>query len=389
MLIISFDAVGDSEFERLTAYPAIASFARQAAIFRNVSTVFLSNTYPIHTSVATGVMPDVHGITSNTEPFPSPYPVWNSRETGIHARTIWQEAFESGIDTAAVFWPVTAFSKTIRYNIPEVLARPGKSQIITSLKAGSKLLQLSMFLRYRNMLNGIAQPGLDRFAVSCMADILRKYRPGLALIHLTAYDTLCHLHGQNSDGTAIAMEALDRSLALLLEAAGDEEDILIFSDHSQINVHTVIEPNKILVSLNLLTQEGGSCHPGKYGCFIECGGGSAFFHAGRLPFPQIDEVRKAIARSRGFRRFLTPEEMQVSGHKDIAFGFCAETGYCYEAAPSHEKATHGYPLDMPDYKVFYMVRGKNFTPGSISQGGSLLDIAPLVTASLKSLRRQK
>ncbi len=384
MLIISFDAIGDSEFGRLTEYPAIASFAQQAAIFRDVSTVFLSNTYPIHTSVATGVNPDVHGIIANTKPFPSPHPVWNSREADIRAKTIWQSAFESGIETAAVFWPVTAGSKTIRYNIPEVLAQPGKSQIITSLKAGSKLLQLNLFLRHRKKLNGIRQPDLDNFATSCMTDIIRKYRPGLALIHLTAYDTLCHLHGQNSDGTAAAMASLDHNLALLLEAVGDDEDILIFSDHSQIDVHTVIEPNKILLSLNLLSQENGFYRSGEYGCYIECSGGSAFFHAGRLSPSQINEVQAMIAQSEGFRRFLSPKEMQVSGHKDVSFGYCATAGYCYEAAPSKEKATHGYPLDMPDYKVFYMARGKSFTPGSTSRGGSLLDIAPLVASCLNN-----
>lgn len=386
MLIISLDAVGDSEFERLTEYPAIASFAGQAAIHRDVSTIFLSNTYPIHTSVVTGDTPDVHGVISNTEPFPSPYPFWNSREDGIRTKTLWQIAFERGIDTATVFWPVTAFSKTIRYNIPEVLARPGKSQVMTSLKAGSKFLQLNMFLRYRNMLSGIDQPNLDNFATACMTDILRKYKPGLALIHLTAYDTLCHLHGQKSDGVITAMKSLDRNLALLLEAAGDDEDVIIFSDHSQINVHTVVNPNNILTAAGLLSQKNGTYFPGEYGCYIECCGGSAFFHAGRLPHAQIGELRKGIAQSEGFRRFLTPGEMQESGRKDVAFGFCAQSGYCYEAAPSSEKATHGYPLDMPDYKVFYMVRGRNYAGGSITRGGSLLDIAPLAL-QLLNLRK--
>jgi hypothetical protein len=224
MLIISFDSVGDSEFARLAEYPAFSAFHGQSAVFRAVSSLFLSNTYPVHTSVATGVAPGEHGVLSNTEPFPSRHPVWNSREAGIRAQTLWQAAAKHGVDTAAVFWPVTAYSKTIRYNIPEVLARPGKSQLITSLRAGSARLQLKLFLRHRALLDGIRQPNLDNFATACMADILREHRPGLALIHLTAYDALCHEHGKDSGALETAFEALDRNLGILLEAAGNDRD---------------------------------------------------------------------------------------------------------------------------------------------------------------------
>jgi len=385
MLIISFDAVGDSEFERLVEYPHISAFSKQSAVFRNVSTIFLSNTYPVHTSVATGVTPEVHGLISNTEPFPYLHPVWNTRETKIKAKTLWQAAKEKGMSTAAVLWPVTAFSKTIRYNIPEVLARPGKNQLITSLKAGSKFLQLKMFLRHHALLSGMSsinQPNLDNFSTACMADILREYSPGLALIHLTAYDTLCHKYGKGSDAIKKAFEALNKNLGILLEAAGNSRDIIVFSDHSQINVHTVLTPNSILTDMGLLHRSGDSYIPGESGCYIECCGGSAFFHEGKLSSHRVDELCDNIRQSDGFRRFLTREEMRESGREDAKFGFCAKAGYCYESYSSKEKANHGYPLDMPDYTVFYMVRGSGFDPGTAVQGGSLLDIAPLVAKRL-------
>ena len=382
MLIISFDAVGDSEFEVMERFPAFSAFVKQSAVFRDVPSVFLSNTYPIHASVATGVTPDLHGVASNTEPFPTPHPFWNNREDCIKAKTIWQAAFENSIDTAAVFWPVTAGSGTIIYNIPEVKARPGKSQIITSLKAGSKGLQMKLFLRYKALLDGIEQPNLDAFATACMADILRKHKPGLALIHLTAYDSLCHKNGKGSAELQTAFESLDRNLAILLEAAGDGRDVIVFSDHSQINIHTILDPNAALVETGLLRTDGSGYAPGESGCFIECCGGSAFFHSGRLSPPQTDQIRETISQSEGFRRFLTEEEMQVSGRDNVAFGFCAKEGYCYEAFSSGEKANHGYPLDTPDYKVFYAVRGSGFEAGSVKEGGSLLDIAPMAARSL-------
>ena len=382
MLIISFDAVGNNEFECLAEYPAFQAFIKQSAVFRDIPSIFLSNTYPIHTSVATGVMPNIHGVISNTEPFPSRHPVWNTDENMIRSKTLWQAAAEKRIKTAAVFWPVTAFSKSIRYNIPEVLARPGKSQIMTSLKAGSTLLQLKMFLRHRKLLDGIRQPNLDSFATACMADILREYNPGLALIHLTAYDSLCHHNGRGSAALTAAYESLDRSLAILLDAAGEGREVILFSDHSQINVHTSLEPNNTLVTAGLLSRNNGGYSPGQSGCFVECCGGAAFFHAGTLPSKRVDKLRKCFKQSEGFRRFLTDMEMRESGRDNVAFGFCADAGYCYEAYASGEKANHGYPLDMPGYTMFYMARGFDLKPGSVIQGGSLLDIAPLAARRL-------
>ena len=305
MLIISFDAVGDGEFETLMGYPAFSALSRQAAVFRGVSTVNVSNTYPVHTSVVTGATPDIHGLIANTEPFPAKHPVWNAAESRIRSKTLWQAAAARGIDTAAVFWPVTAFSKTVRYNIPEVLARPGKSQVVASLGAGSKLLQIKMILRHGKMLDGISQPGLDNFAAACMADILRERKPGLALMHLTAYDSLRHRHGSGSGLLKQAFDSLDRNLALLLEAAGEDRDVILFSDHGQIDLHTEIEPNGILVEAGLLGRAGDAYIPGGSGCFFECCGGSAFFHAGSLPSGRVGEVRGEIERSDGFRRFLT------------------------------------------------------------------------------------
>ena len=383
MLIISFDAVGNREFERLLSYPTFSQLAGQSAVFRDVSTVFVSNTYPIHSSVATGLVPGAHKLTANTETFPARNPVWHTREDEICARTLWQAAAQKGIKTAAVFWPVTAYSKTIRYNVPEVLARPGKSQLLTSLKAGSTALQLKLFLRHHSLLDGINQPSLDAFATACMVDILREHKPGLALIHFTAYDSLCHQHGKESPQLTQAYEALDKNLAALLAAAAGEHDIVIFSDHDQRNVHSVVTLNDLLIEKGLLSaSSNGTYMPGESGCHIECCGGAAFFHAGTLPSSSVEEVRETVAASEGFCRFLTATEMHEAGRQATAFGFCPKIGYCYEPYPTGHKADHGYPADAPDYTVFYMIKSPGFEPGSSTRGGSLLDIAPTVAQCL-------
>jgi hypothetical protein len=285
------------------------------------------------------------------------------------------------IRTAAVLWPVTGHAKEIKYNIPEAHPLPGKSQIAANLASGSKLLQLKMFLRHRKLMQATRQPYLDNFATACMVDILAENRPELALMHLTAYDAFCHLYGKNGAELPEAYEAMDRNLGLLLDAAGDEYDVVLFSDHGQIDVHTVVPINDLLVERGLLGRTGDT-YILKLGCFIECCGGSAFFEAGSLPDRQVRDVRAAVAVSAGFRRFLTEAELRESGREDRAFGFCAQAGYTYEVFPPQKRGDHGYPKDMPDYKVFYMVRGEGFPAGTEKKGGSLLDVAPMAAKIL-------
>jgi predicted AlkP superfamily pyrophosphatase or phosphodiesterase len=377
LLIISYDAVGDHLFERLLAFPHFAGLVRESAVTRNVRTVFLSNTYPVHASVVTGVVPGEHGVVSNTAVFPQHHPRWHFQAKRIRARTIWDEAAERGLTTAAVLWPITGGARTVTYNIPEILVQPGQNQLLENLRAGSKRLQLDLFARYHRMLKGIMQPELDRFATSCASAIMREKRPDLTLVHLTAYDTLCHEGGETAAVTEKAFAALDENLGRLLDAAGDETAVMLFSDHAQIDVHTVVTPNDILVDAGLLQKN----HSGyRYGdTFFECAGGSAFLYGKNLNAQTVEHVRDLVSRTEGFHRFLTEPEMRECGHADLPFGFCAKRGYCYENYPKAIKSQHGYPPDYEQYAVFYLVRrnDRKADRDIEEKCGSLLDIAPL------------
>ncbi|MDR3248254.1 MAG: ectonucleotide pyrophosphatase/phosphodiesterase [Treponema sp.] len=378
LLIISFDAVGDRVFDRIARLPHTSAFLRSAALARDVSSIFLTNTYPIHSSVVTGLPQSEHGLISNTAAFPDRYPQWQYRSSLIKKKTLWQAAAEKGISVAAVLWPATGGAKEIRWNMPEMVPRPGDNQLLLNLKNGSKFLQMQLWLRHRKLLDGTGQPSLDRFSVSCMTDILRRHRPGLAFMHFTAYDGLCHKHGEDFTVLDKALKAMDEGLGNLLEAAGDETAVILFSDHAQLPISKTILPNDLLVEMGLLKQNNeGAYTLGESGCFIECCGGSAFIHGGSLEAGKIRDIQQKIEKSLGFNRWLRPEEMQESGRGTLPAGFCALPSFQYEAFDSGEKAQHGYPLDYDGYKVFYAARGPGVRAGARVSGGSLLDLAPL------------
>jgi hypothetical protein len=209
-----------------------------------------------------------------------------------------------------------------------------------------------------------------------MADILRDHRPGLALMHFTAYDSLCHQYGEDFGILDKALAVMDEELGRLLEAAGEEAAVILFSDHAQLSVEHTVLPNDILVDMGLLARdEAGAYRPGESGCFIECCGGAAFLHPGKLE--NIDPLRRALEKSPGFGRWLREDEMRACGRGERPAGFSPLPGYQYEAYNTGEKGQHGYPTDYEDYKVFYALRSPSICRGRQLKGGSLLDLAPL------------
>ena len=374
LLIVSFDAVASGVWEDIPeGCLNMAAFRESAESVTGVSSVFLSNTYPVHCSVATGKLPRDHGVANNVTPFPEPYPKWIVSADAIKAKTIWRAAKEAGLKSAAFLWPCTGGSKHIRYNMPEIHPVLGQNQVIENLKGGSKLMQLSLYLRHKNKLAGFTQPGIDDFTTACAADVLRSKKPDLTLVHLICCDFFGHEYGTDKEKLMPAYEALDRNLGILLEAAGEDTSVIVFSDHACPDVHTEYNPNDILAEMGIME---------KAGCFFECCGGSVFFYPGTLNEEEIEEVIEKTAGLEGISRFLSDEEISASGREGLPFAFGFLPGYSASAEPTGHKGNHGYPLDTPEYKVFYAVRGEGHAPGTKRRGGSLLDIAPIAASLL-------
>ncbi len=381
LLLISFDAVGDREMEQLLRMENFGRLAEKARIHTGVRTLFPSNTYPIHASIATGKHPCDHGIYGNLEIDPhNPKPTWNYSSRKIRSKTIWQAAAEKGLTVAGVFWPCTGYAPEIRYHIPETVHKRGESQIAASLKTGSKGLQLREIMRHGKELLSISQPALDNFATNCACDILTEYDPDLMLLHFTCYDYLCHRNGRGSARCDEALEILDRNLGRVLACAKGDPAVIVFSDHTQIDTHTRIDPNAFLEKLQLLElRKDGSVRRQK--AFFQNQDGCAFFHMDGCTKGECRWVRDLIVQEEGVERLLTDEEMRVAGNPGASFGIAAKKGY-YFYGKGNKVATHGYPPSYDDYTVFYLESGEGIDEGSRLTGGSLFDITRAVIRRL-------
>ncbi len=358
LLLVSFDAVGSDELVRLQEMPNFKRIFANGTVFPGLKTVYISNTYPVHASIATGVVPGVHGLISNVMVQPEKArPWWNYDSRLLKAKPLWDLAAAKGLKTAAVMWPVTAYAKNIRWNVPEIMTREGESQVSANLCTGSKLIQLYSYLRHKNLLRGIEQPERDRFAAASMADIISLGHPDLMLMHLTAYDSMCHKYGKGTPETDDALREMDQMLGMLADRAGFSEGkttVIVFSDHSQLNVHTAVDPNRILDVLGYLRYKEDGTVTDARAFFQNCDGSSFCFNR-ELDEEQLELVKNAVLADTAVERLLSDAEMAESGYAgQAAFGVCAKRGFYFNPV-NREKATHGYPTDYPDYEVFFAV----------------------------------
>ena len=370
LLLVSYDTVGSDELPIVRELPNFKRIFGNGSVFPDLKTVFISNTYPVHASIASGTVPGVHGIISNTMLQPeNPRPWWNYDSRAFKAESIWKKAARKGLKTAAVMWPVTAYAKEICWNIPEIMTRAGESQIAANLRCGSKIPQLLSYVLHRKLLRGIEQPERDRFAAAAMRDGICSIHPDLMLMHLTAYDSLCHEFGRGSEQTMLALREMDANLGMLADSAGKDTAVIVFSDHAQLNVHTAVDPNRILDMLGYLTYHDDGTASDCRAFFQNCDGSSFFFNQG-LDAEQVELVKDSVLADTAVQRLLTDDEMAESGYRDLAvFGICAKEGYYFKAA-NVEKATHGYPADYPGYGVFFAVS----EPWQDIDSGSILEV---------------
>jgi len=356
LLVISFDGVSDREFQAMAAdpaaYPNIARFMDSAHYRGDVKSVFVSNTYPVHASIATGKLPREHGVTSNLVHAGRKWR-WARMASDFKCETLWDKLHHAGRTTAAILWPTTGGAKTIRWNMPEVPPWPGGGiPIIEGVRQGSTAFQIKSILRHCGKLfRKLPQPGIDNFALAVTCDLLRAHRPDLTLLHLLAYDLIRHKVGGENEALNTGRASLDSSLGRLLEVA-DDMPVLIFSDHAHLDVEETLDLSKLLGD----------------DLFEQCCG-SAF----------LKRPVEGIEQKPWFGRFLTPQELEDSGYAPHApCGIAAKPGYRFSFISN--KSDHGYPTDYENYRVFYALRSKNPPPPPIH--GDVRDITAIIAREL-------
>ncbi|MCL2558265.1 MAG: alkaline phosphatase family protein, partial [Treponema sp.] len=330
-----------------------------------ISTAFVTNTYPIHATVSTGKPPRDHGIISNLlPPDKNGERLWAQTADLIKTKTLWEAARARGLSTAAFLWPTTGGAK-IDWHIPEAHASKGKNLFALSLKNGSALFQISALLRHggklarsfsKKLSAAERAAALDDFTTSAACDLFNRRKPDLALVHLVAYDSLFHAFGSCGPEIEAAKKSLEQNLGRLVESWGERGPVIVFSDHSQLDIRQCVDLEA------------------RYGeAIFEQVGGSAF----------LREAIPGIEAEPWLERFLTKAEMEESGYADLApFGIAAKPGFLFSDDDRY-RGGHGYPADYENYNVFYCAKGLSFSDSeNHSLKNRLTDVTAIVAREL-------
>ena len=229
--------------------PYLRTLMKNGTYADGVVGVWPTVTYPSHTTLITGVTPAEHGIYNNTEFDPELHfgGAWNWYSAQIKARTLWHAAHNAGLHTASVGWPVSVGNRDVDWLIPEYWR--GETPDATSNPLDRNLI--ATLSRPRTMMTDLEaavgpymmgnDPNVagDEIKTRYSLEILKKYKPALMTIHISALDAAEHESGPFSPEADRTLEAIDGMVARLAhqEFLNDPNAVLlVVSDHGFMKI---------------------------------------------------------------------------------------------------------------------------------------------------------
>lgn len=406
-IIISFDAVGSRDWSTLQELPHFKKFIDNSAYCKEVSSVYPSLTYPAHTSIVTGNYPNRHGIINNKLIQPKrETPDWFWKRKYVKGTTFYDEARKSGMKVAALLWPVTAGAK-IHYNIPEILAnRPWETQELVSFLNGSPIYELELLRNFGHLRDGVKQPALDNFTQQSLLHTLRKYKPGLTMVHFTDVDSNLHDYGIDAPEVKAAFLRHDTRLKEIIETLKsaemyDDSAIIILGDHSQIAVKNVIYPNYLLKRKGYITLKNNKIQSWRAYAH-NCDGSCYIYLKDKNDLELKAEIKKVLEEMKeqfpeAIEYIFTGEEAEAMGADgDCAFMLEAFEGWYFlaeyeelttEVNMKSNKAhmmlgTHGFLPKKNNYNTFFAAKGVGIASDVEVKEMSLVDEGPTIAKLL-------
>ncbi|KTD87874.1 alkaline phosphatase family protein [Paenibacillus etheri] len=403
LIVISYDAFSEDQWEMASRLPNLSKLIKSGAHSNKLKSVYPTLTYVVHTTIATGVYPDKHGVHHNNpfQPFVrEKEQSWFWFRNAIKVPTIYDAAREHNMSTAGILWPVSGKS-SIQYNIPEIRAIKQENQALKVLKSGSPLYCIEMELKYGRNRKGIEQPYLDDFTTKCAIETIKRKKPNLLMMHLIDLDDAKHVYGTDSDEVKRVIARMDKRLGDIMQAvdeAGIKDDtvFLVLGDHGQFNVRYKVHLNNLLQEKGLIYEENGQM---QWRAYFQCGGGAAYLHikqgdeeAERLALAVIRDDMKDEAS--GIEELYAREELDhLHVSQSTKYMLEAKRGYCFDESMDEptivdldkrgiKYATHGYSPDKEDYRCNLVISGTNVKSDFPIGDLKMVDIAPTMAKIL-------
>ena len=412
LIVVSVDALVYEDLEYAKTLPNFGRLMSEGSIIERVKTIYPSLTHPVHASIISGAPAGVTGIVNNARFIPGENAPWYNMLDEIGCDTILHAAKREGLTTAVCQWPVTANGdKVIDYLVPDVLSEysTGREDEILDVFREYGTTECLMDI----VEEGISRfgfrdehPAVDNFQIFCSAQIIKRYKPNLLLTHPSFVDNARHRTGVFGEGVKQAIKETDRWLGMLLDAVKDagienDTDVVVLSDHGQLNIVRVVCPNVYLADAGYIkVDERGRLV--SWDAYVQSCGLSAQVYLSnpddRKLYNEVYDLLMRLAKEGiyGFERVFTKDEANELYGLSGGFSFVLESdGY----SSFNEEAVRPIvrPLDTTDYrtgkgthghmpekgpKPTFIGAGPSFKKGATVKEGSILDHAQILAKVL-------
>lgn len=416
LIVVSIDAMVFEDLEYCRSLPNFKKLIEGGSVIERVRTIYPSLTHPVHATLITGAPAGVTGIVNNSVFNPEAPDVgegvWYNFLGQIRCDTLLHAAKRAGLTTAVATWPVTnGVGKVIDYFVPCALNvdfRGFEGEPLEAYRAlgatDSVMDIIAEAVRRFGWEN--KHPEVEEFQAYCCAEIIKRYKPNLLLTHPSYVDDRRHAGGVFGEGVRHALRETDRWLGDLLRAlseAGieDSTDIVLLSDHGQINISRSISPNVYLADAGLITL-GEAGEVVEWQAYCKSAGASAHVYLSdptdKALCDRVYELLSDMAKEGiyGFERVYTAEELRERYGLYGEFSFALETdGYTSFGEWTRRPSVRGF--DTSDYRFgrgthghapekgpqpTLVASGPSFRQGAVLGECSVLDHAPTIAAAL-------
>lgn len=258
LVVISVDSLQTTDLDYLKHKNNFKWVLEQSSMVKNIREVYPTLTYPIHTTIITGVKPNKHGITHNQQPsIRQEMPDWSIMGSDwywysdyIKVKSLMDVSNDKGLETASVMWPVMAGKKP-KHNLAEIWPNRHEEMHHTFKKACTEDVFDLYYDSYLKSFDWKKKPDVDGYAMPIAEDIIRRFNPDFMLIHSVCLDHARHVHGIEGEAINQCLDRVDDIIGSLMYAYKDtgsfeQTNFVILGDHGQISIERVFNLNVLL-----------------------------------------------------------------------------------------------------------------------------------------------
>ena len=366
--------------------PTLRRLMREGATARMTS-INPTVTWPVHTSMVTGVHADEHGLLANgsilsTGSWP-PVKVepMLDKEKMVRVPTIYDAAFRAGLATAQIDWVAINNAPTITFPFSEWASTTGPVEREMIGKGVIRAADVENFSKSNILFR-------DQIWTTAAVYLIREHKPNLLLLHLLTLDTVSHGAGPASLPATTAIAFLDSCVERVVEAirgagVGDRTTLIVVSDHGFKGYTRQIRPAVALAAAGLADK-----------VYVLPEGGSAYVYLDKSRAAElVPKTIQALAGVEGIDRIIThdgfaalglaqpdrdPQMYQLLLTAKSGYVFSGATGGPVTAATPQQAGGHGYLASDPEMDVIFIATGRSVRVGANLGRISVIDVAPTI-----------